>query len=172
MIILAIDPGTATTGYGVIEHEGNRFKVKDYGVVSTDSKLAPELRLQEIYERLKNIIARHRPDCFVIEQLFFNSNTRTALAVGQARGVCLLVAADGGLPVAEYTPLQVKQAVVGYGRAEKAQVQQMVKAILNLREIPKPDDAADALALAICHAHSYRANDIARRSLDDSISER
>lgn len=171
MIILAIDPGTATTGYGVIEYEGNRFKIKDYGVVLTDSKLAMERRLQEIYDRLKNLIARHRPDCFVVEQLFFNSNVRTALTVGQARGVCLLVAADGDLPVAEYTPLQVKQAVVGYGRADKAQVQHMVKAILNLNEIPKPDDAADALALAICHAHSYRANDIARRVSDDSVSK-
>lgn len=171
MIILAIDPGTATTGYGVIEYNGNRFKIRDYGIVSTDAKLAMELRLQEIYDQLKNLIARYKPDCFVVEQLFFNSNVRTALTVGQARGVCLLVAADGGLTVSEYTPLQVKQAVVGYGRAEKAQVQQMVKVILNLSEIPKPDDAADALALAICHAHSYRANDITRRSLDDSISK-
>jgi crossover junction endodeoxyribonuclease RuvC len=170
MIILAIDPGTATTGYGVIEHIGNRFKVKDYGIVSTDAKTAAEVRLQQIYDGLKNLIARHRPDCFVVEQLFFNVNVRTALAVGQARGVCLLVAADGGLPVAEYTPLQVKQAVVGYGRAEKSQVQHMVKAILNLTEIPKPDDAADALALAICHAHSHKTNDIARRVLDDSVS--
>ncbi|HZD59862.1 MAG TPA: crossover junction endodeoxyribonuclease RuvC [Anaerolineae bacterium] len=172
MIILAVDPGTATTGYGVIEYEGDRFKVRDYGIISTDAKLATELRLQKIYDRLKNLIARFRPDCFVVEQLFFNSNVRTALAVGQAHGVCLLVAADGGLPVAEYTPLQVKQAVVGYGRADKAQVQQMVKAILNLHKIPKPDDAADALALAICHAHSYKANDIARGVLDDSVSER
>ncbi|MHB8841440.1 MAG: crossover junction endodeoxyribonuclease RuvC [Candidatus Aquicultor sp.] len=172
MIILAIDPGTATTGYGVVEYEGNRFKVKDYGIISTEAKVATELRLQSIYDQIKNLIARHRPDCFVVEQLFFNQNVRTALAVGQARGVCLLVAADGGLPVAEYTPLQVKQAVVGYGRAEKAQVQQMVKAILNLTEIPKPDDAADALALGICHAHSYRSNTITRRALDDSVLER
>ncbi|MBE0448155.1 MAG: crossover junction endodeoxyribonuclease RuvC [Actinobacteria bacterium] len=172
MIILAVDPGTATTGYGVIEYEGNCFKVKNYGIVSTDAKLATELRLQEIYYQLKNLVARYRPDSFVIEQLFFNSNVRTALAVGQARGVCLLVAADDGLPVAEYTPLQVKQAVVGYGRADKVQVQQMVKAILNLREIPKPDDAADALALAICHAHSYKASKMVRRLLDDSVSER
>ncbi|HEY3373763.1 MAG TPA: crossover junction endodeoxyribonuclease RuvC [Candidatus Aquicultor sp.] len=158
MIILAIDPGTATTGFGVLEYEGNRFKVKDYGIISTEAKVATELRLQQIYDSIKNLIARHRPNHFVVEELFFNTNVRTAIAVGQARGVCLLVAADGGIPVAEYTPLQVKQSVVGYGRAEKAQVQQMVKAILNLHEIPKPDDAADALALAICHAHSYHAN--------------
>lgn len=164
MIILAVDPGTATTGYGVISYEGNRFKVKEYGIVSTDSKTPTELRLQQIYEGLKNLIARHRPDYFVVEELFFNTNARTAIAVGQARGVCLLVAADGEIPLAEYTPLQVKQSVVGYGRADKSQVQQMVKAILNLEKIPKPDDAADALALAICHAHSYRANDLLEKS--------
>lgn len=170
MIILAVDPGTATTGYGVVEYDGNRFKVGDYGIITTKANLAVEIRLQEIYDQLKNLIARYRPDCFVVEQLFFNSNVRTALAVGQARGVCLLAAADGALSVAEYTPLQVKQSVVGYGRADKMQVQHMVKAILNLSEIPKPDDAADALALAICHAHSYRANDITRRTSNDSIS--
>lgn len=164
MIILAVDPGTATTGYGVVEYSGNRFKLKDYGVVSTEAKLATEIRLQKIYGRLRNLILKHRPDCFAVEQLFFNSNVRTAIAVGQGRGVCLLVAADGKLPVFEYTPLQVKQAVVGYGRANKSQVQQMVKAILNLNEIPKPDDAADALALAICHAHSYKLNDMAGRT--------
>lgn len=163
MIILAIDPGTATTGFGVVEYKGNRFKIKDYGVVLTEAKLATESRLQRIYEQLNYLITIHRPDHFVVEQLFFNSNVRTAIAVGQARGVCLLVAANGGVPVAEYTPLQVKQAVVGYGRADKAQVQQMVKAILNLEKIPKPDDAADALALAICHAHSYRANEMIRQ---------
>lgn len=163
MIIFAVDPGTATTGYGVVEYKGNRFKLKDYGIISTEAKLASELRLQEIYGRLRNLIVRHKPDCFAVEQLFFNSNARTAIAVGQARGVCLLVAADGELPVFEYTPLQVKQAVVGYGRANKTQVQQMVKAVLNLNEAPKPDDAADALALAICHAHSYRLNGMAGR---------
>lgn len=163
MIILAVDPGTATTGYGVVEYKGNHFKLKDYGVISTEAKLATELRLQGIYGRLRNLIVRHKPDCFAVEQLFFNSNVRTAIAVGQARGVCLLVAADGKLPVFEYTPLQIKQAVVGYGRANKSQIQQMVKAILNLSEIPKPDDAADALALAICHAHSYKLNDMAGR---------
>ncbi len=163
MIILAVDPGTATTGYGVIEYKGNHFKLKDYGIISTEAKLATELRLQGIYGHLRNLIVRHKPDCFAVEQLFFNSNVRTAIAVGQARGVCLLVAADGKLPVVEYTPLQIKQAVVGYGRANKSQIQQMVKAILNLSEIPKPDDAADALALAICHAHSYKLNDMAGR---------
>jgi crossover junction endodeoxyribonuclease RuvC len=170
MIIMAVDPGTATTGYSVINYEGNRFKVRDYGIIKTSAKTASELRLQQIYDQLKLIIARFKPDFFVIEELFFNVNVRTALAVGQARGVCMLVAADAGLAVDEYTPLQVKQSVVGYGRADKAQVQQMVKAILNLKDIPKPDDAADALALAICHAHSHRANDTSRRALDDSVS--
>lgn len=169
MVILSVDPGTATTGYGVVEYLGNRFKLKDFGVITTESKIATEFRLQHIYERLRNLMIRYRPDCFAVEQLFFNSNTRTAIAVGQARGVCLLAAADGKLPVYEYTPLQVKQSVVGYGRASKSQVQQMVKAILNLDEIPKPDDAADALAIAICHAHSYRVNDVTRRMLNDSI---
>ncbi|MCL6472630.1 MAG: crossover junction endodeoxyribonuclease RuvC [Firmicutes bacterium] len=169
MVILSVDPGTATTGYGVVEYLGNRFKLKDFGVITTESKIATEFRLQQIYEHLRNLMVRHRPDCFAVEQLFFNSNTRTAIAVGQARGVCLLAAADGKLPVYEYTPLQVKQSVVGYGRASKSQVQQMVKAILNLDEIPKPDDAADALAIAICHAHSYRVNDVTRRMLNDSI---
>jgi crossover junction endodeoxyribonuclease RuvC len=167
MIIVAIDPGTATTGYGVIGYEGNRFKVIDYGIISTSSKIDSELRLQQIYSQLKILIDRFKPDYFVVEELFFNVNVRTALAVGQARGVCLLAAADAGLAVDEYTPLQVKQSVVGYGRADKAQVQQMVKAILNLKEIPKPDDAADALALAICHAHSHKTNSISRRALDD-----
>jgi crossover junction endodeoxyribonuclease RuvC len=160
MIILAIDPGTATTGFGVISYEGNRFKIKDYGVISTESKTPSELRLQQIYDGIKRLITHYKPDHFAVEQLFFNTNVRTALAVGQARGVCMLAAANEGLAVYEYTPLQVKQSVVGYGRADKAQVQQMVKAILNLSEIPKPDDAADALALAICHAHSYRVNNL------------
>jgi crossover junction endodeoxyribonuclease RuvC len=167
MIIVAIDPGTATTGYGVINYEGNRFKVIDYGIISTSSKIASELRLQQIYSQLKILIERFKPDYFVIEELFFNVNVRTALAVGQARGVCMLAAVDAGLAVDEYTPLQVKQSVVGYGRADKAQVQQMVKAILNLKEIPKPDDAADALALAICHAHSHKTNSINRGALGD-----
>jgi len=163
MLILAIDPGTATTGYGIVDYQGNRFKVKDYGVILTEAKLPVELRLQKIYDQLKDLINRYGPDSLVVEQLFFNTNTRTALAVGQARGVCLLVGAHSGLEIAEYTPLQVKQAVVGYGRASKIQVQQMVKTILNLEEIPRPDDAADALALAICHAHSYGANNLVGR---------
>lgn len=157
MIIMGVDPGTAITGYGVIEQMGNRFRLLEYGAVrSTTNSAVPE-RLQSIFDGINQIIERHKPDQLAIEELFFNKNTKTALAVGQARGVIILAACLKKLPVFEYTPLQVKQAVVGYGRAEKQQVQFMVKAILNLTEIPKPDDAADALAIAICHGHSYHS---------------
>lgn len=154
MIILAVDPGTATTGYAVVRYERSSFEVRDFGVVTTPPGHPPHMRLKEIYESISMLIDLHIPDCFVIEELFFNSNTTTAISVGQARGVCLLAAAKAGLPAAEYTPLQVKSAVTGYGRADKKQVQGMVKLLLKLDEVPKPDDAADALALAICHAHS------------------
>lgn len=154
MVILAIDPGTATTGYAVLGYERGEFDVVDYGTIETKAGVPAHLRLKEIYGSVRNLIKLHGPDCLVAEELFFNSNARTAISVGQARGVCLLAAADCGIPVAEYTPLQVKQAVVGYGRAEKGQVQSMIKLLLKLEEVPKPDDAADALALAVCHAHS------------------
>lgn len=157
MIIMGVDPGTAITGYGVIEQLGNRFRLLEYGAVrSTTNSAVPE-RLQSIFDGINQIIDMHKPDHLAIEELFFNKNTKTALAVGQARGVIILAACLKKLPVFEYTPLQVKQAVVGYGRAEKQQVQFMVKAILNLTEIPKPDDAADALAIGICHGHSYHS---------------
>ncbi|WP_366922602.1 crossover junction endodeoxyribonuclease RuvC [Metallumcola ferriviriculae] len=156
MIIMGIDPGTAITGYGIITYSGNKFKVIDYGCIRTSSKLFLDKRLCQIYNDIKGILDQYPPDAYAVEQLFFNKNTRTALAVGQARGVLVLAAADRGIPVFEYTPLQVKQSVAGYGRAEKSQIQQMVKTFLNLRTIPKPDDVADALAIAICHAHSYR----------------
>ncbi len=164
MIILAIDPGTATTGFGVVSFENGAFKTLDYGSINTKPGIPPELRLQKIYRAIGRLVADHCPDCLVVEQLFFNTNVQTAMAVGQARGMSLLVAADNSLPVVEYTPLQVKQAVVGYGRAEKAQVQEMVRMVLGLTERPKPDDAADALALAICHAHMYRAAEIIEQS--------
>lgn len=156
MIILGVDPGTAITGYGVIEHSGNRFSLLEYGIVSSSKDMAVAERLQVIFDGINRIIEKYKPEHFVIEELFFNKNTKTALAVGQARGVIILAACLNGLPIFEYTPLQVKQAVVGYGRAEKQQVQFMVKAIMNLSEIPKPDDAADALAIGICHANSFR----------------
>ncbi|MCL5290743.1 MAG: crossover junction endodeoxyribonuclease RuvC [Bacillota bacterium] len=153
MIILGIDPGTAITGFGLVEYLGNRYKPIAYSCLRTGSGLPLDLRLQRIYRGLQEIIARYRPDSMAVEELFFNNNARTALAVGHARGIAMLAGANAGIPVAEYTPLQVKQAVAGYGKADKQQVQFMVKTLLCLQEIPKPDDVADALAIAICHAH-------------------
>lgn len=162
MIILGIDPGTAITGYGIIKVEGNKFSPLDYGCIYTESNWSMEKRLQKIHGIVWSLLEKYQPDQMAVEELFFNKNVRTALSVGQARGVILLTGALKGLKVNEYTPLQVKQAVVGYGRAHKQQVQHMVKTFLNLTEIPKPDDAADALAVAICHAHfkqtSIRSN--------------
>ena len=154
MIILGVDPGIATVGYGVISAENGVLRAIEYGAVTTKAKTILERRLGVIFDGLTEIIIRHRPDVMAVEELFFNTNAKTAILVGQARGVLVLAAANAGLPVYEYTPLQVKQAVVGYGRADKNQVQQMVKAILALDTVPKPDDTADALAAAICHAHS------------------
>lgn len=151
MIILGIDPGIAIVGYGIIEVRGNNYKAIDYGCITTDSKLLFPDRLKIVYDELINIINKYKPDDYAVEELFFNKNVKTAIKVGQARGVEILAAVNLGLPVFEYTPLQIKQAVVGYGRAEKHQVQEMVKLLLNLQEIPKPDDAADALAIALCH---------------------
>lgn len=153
MIILGVDPGTAITGYGIIEVNGNRFSPLEYGCIYTQAESRSENRLRKIYEALFRLLEQYQPDEMAVEELFFNKNIKTALSVGQARGVILLAGALKGIEVCEYTPLQVKQSVVGYGRAQKQQVQQMVKVFLNLEEIPKPDDAADALAVAICHAH-------------------
>ncbi|NLW02781.1 MAG: crossover junction endodeoxyribonuclease RuvC [Clostridiaceae bacterium] len=156
MIIFGVDPGFAITGYGVIEYKGNRFRTIDYGIITTDAKTELSRRLLILSDRLQALLEQHKPDVMSVEELFFNTNLKTAIAVGHGRGVVLLTAARAGIPVFEYTPLQVKQAVVGYGRAKKEQVQYMVKVLLSLDSIPKPDDAADALAAAICHAHSYR----------------
>ena len=158
MIILGLDPGTATTGYGLIRVLGNRFQMLEYGVITTPAGLEMEKRLAIIYDSLKILIDKWKPQQVAIEELFFNQNITTAITVGQARGVLLLCCAKHNLPVAEYTPLEVKQALVGYGRADKKQIQQMLKMFLNLPEIPKPDDAADGLAIAICHAHYYQTN--------------
>lgn len=157
MRILGVDPGTAVTGYGVID-EGPRGGVVAvaYGVIQTAAGESVASRLADIYRRMAGLIAEYQPDWLAIEELFFNKNVRTALSVGQARGVTLLAAAQAGLPVAEYTPLQVKQAISNYGRASKQQMQRMVQIILGLAEIPQPDDAADALAVALCHAQVYR----------------
>ena len=158
MKILGIDPGFAIVGCGIVDYTGNKFTVIDHMAVTTQAGLPLAQRLKTIYEDMSSIIDRYKPDAVAVEELFFNTNITTAIAVGQARGVILLAAVNCGVEIFEYTPLQVKQAVVGYGRAEKGQVQQMVKMILNLKEIPKPDDVADGLALAICHAHSCRMN--------------
>ena len=156
MIILGIDPGFAITGYGVINFEGNKFKVIDYGAVTTESSMVLPNRLNSIFNELSLVIEKNKPDVCAIEELFFNKNVKTALTVGHGRGVAVLCAAKSNIDIYEYTPLQVKQALVGYGRADKNQVQQMIKIILNLSEIPKPDDVSDALAVAVCHAHSYK----------------
>jgi len=155
MIILGIDPGYAIVGVGVIEYNGNKFRTIDYFAITTEAHTPFEQRLKIIYDDIDAVIKKYKPDFMSIEELFFNDNAKTAIAVGQARGVIVLSAVNNGIEVFEYTPLQVKQAVVGYGRAEKQQVQQMVKALLGLNSVPKPDDVADALAIAVCHAHSY-----------------
>jgi len=157
MIALGIDPGTAITGYGIVKDAPDgRLSEICYGVIRTDSKTPHSLRLKQIHDGITLLIEQYKPQVAAIEQLFFSRNAATALAVGQARGVVILTGVLAGLELFEYTPIQVKEAVTGYGRAEKMQIQQMVKVLLGLAEIPKPDDAADALALAICHLHSYR----------------
>lgn len=154
MIILGIDPGLATTGFGVIKKQGNCLTMVDYGVITTKARRPFVERLEEIYRELNKIIAHYKPDLIGVEELFFCKNVKTALLVGQARGVVLLTAIQNKLSLREFTPLEVKQAVTGYGRADKKQIQQMVKIILNLKKIPQPDDAADALAIAITAANT------------------
>lgn len=155
MRIIGIDPGYAIVGYGVIDYIGNKFNDSRYGAITTESNQNMNERFKSIHDDLNTIIERTKPEFLAIEELFFNSNQKTAINVAQARGVLLLSALNHGISVHEYTPLQVKQAVVGYGRAEKKQVQLLVKSILGLEKVPKPDDTADALAIAVCHAHSY-----------------
>ncbi len=157
---MGIDPGTAICGWGVIDSDGENVQLVDYGVVTTESGLPLHQRLQLIYWGLDELMHKHRPDAVAVEQLFFSKNVTTALAVGHARGVVLLAAANAGLPIVEYKPMEVKQAIVGYGKASKDQMQQMVRMLLNLEDIPRPDDAADALAVALCHAQSARYRDL------------
>ncbi len=154
MIILGIDPGYAIVGWGVVEYSGSKFKTLGYGSIQTPAKMAVEDRLELIYRGMNDIIDKYHPDCMSVEELFFNTNTTTAIIVAEARGIIILSARLKGVKVFEYTPLQVKQAVVGYGRAEKKQVITMVTTLLSLPAPPKPDDTADALAIAVCHAHS------------------
>lgn len=155
MLTLGIDPGTATTGYGLVEGRGDRLTLVECGILTTSAGEPLPRRLQQIYTGLTRLVQEKHPDNAAVEELFFSQNARTALAVGHGRGVALLAMAMTGLSVYEYTPLQVKQAVTGYGRAGKAQVQSMVRVLLNLDAIPQPDDAADAVAVAICHLQSF-----------------
>jgi crossover junction endodeoxyribonuclease RuvC len=155
MIILGIDPGTATTGFGIIK-KNKELKLIRYGCIRTAKNLTSAERLKELHNQLSDLIKKHKPSMAAVEDIFFFKNLKTAVKVSQARGVILLTAAKLKIPVFEYTPLQIKQAITSYGRAEKIQVQKMVKVLLNLKEIPKPDDAADALAAAICCAHSTK----------------
>jgi len=154
VIVLGIDPGTARLGYGLVDRQGSTLTMLDYGCLETINDRPPEQRLLLIHEGLTDLIETHRPEAAGVERLFFNKNTRTAMAVGQARGVVLLTAAEHGLPVFEYGPHEVKLAVTGYGRAPKDQVQRMVQLVLSMSELPRPDDAADALAVAVCTAHA------------------
>lgn len=155
MLALGIDPGTETTGFALVEEsEQGAIKAIEFGVIKTSRQLPDEKRLQVIYYELSRIISLHRPVTGAVEKLFFQKNVTNAITVGQARGVVLLAMANAGLEIGEYSPQQVKQAVTGYGAADKRQVQLMVQTMLSLPEIPKPDDAADALAVAICHLHS------------------
>ncbi|MGB3634961.1 MAG: crossover junction endodeoxyribonuclease RuvC [Rubrobacteraceae bacterium] len=154
--ILGIDPGTATMGWGVIRQEGNRLRYVQHGAITTPSNWEMPRRLGRLFDGVSELVRGYRPETVAIEELFFNTNVTTGITVGQARGVAILAAYKAGIEVTEYTPLQVKQAVTSYGRADKRQVQEMVRALLNLREIPKPDDAADGLAIAICHAFTSR----------------
>jgi len=164
MLVIGIDPGTAITGYGLVKDTPDgSLVVVDYGTVQTLADEEMPRRLMELHQKLKEIVLLHRPESGAVEKLFFQRNVRTALSVGQARGVILLTLAETGLSFAEYTPLEVKQAVVGYGNADKNQVQQMVRALLGLQDVPQPDDAADALAVAICHLHTARYNELLQK---------
>lgn len=160
MIIIGIDPGYAIVGIGVVEYVGNKFRMLEYNAITTPAGMPTVERLKKIYTEMTMYIDKYKPNAVAIEELFFNSNQKTAINVAQARGVLLVAVANKNVPISEYTPLQVKQSVTGYGRADKKQIQSMVKMILGLNVIPKPDDAADALALAICHAHSNKMNNM------------
>ena len=157
MLVIGIDPGTALTGYGLVrEDEAGQLVAVAYGVVETSARTPMPQRLSQLFHGLTRILAQHNPDQAAVEKLFFSKNVRTAISVGQARGVALLALAEAGAAIAEYSPNEIKQAITGYGGADKRQMQQMVRALLHLEEVPKPDDAADALAVAICHHHSAR----------------
>jgi crossover junction endodeoxyribonuclease RuvC len=161
--VLGIDPGYAIVGWGVLDYDGYRFSPVEHGAVLTDAGLAFERRLEVIWDELSAVVERLRPSAMAVERLYFTTNQKTAIAVAEARGVILLCGVKHDISVFEYTPLQVKQSVVGYGKAEKNQVMQMVKTLLKLDKVPKPDDTADALAIAICHAHTHSSWKIENR---------
>jgi len=157
MIVIGIDPGTALTGYGIVEEtQAGQLRAIEYGIIETSSAQSLEKRLEKLNQSLSQLLILHSPESGAVEKLFFNRNVRTAMSVGQARGVILLALAEAGIEVEEYTPSEIKQAVTGYGGADKNQVQQMVRTLLSLDTIPQPDDVADALAVAICHINSNR----------------
>jgi len=168
MIILGIDPGIATVGWGVVASERGNFRYIDCGIISTPAGMRVEKRLWLIHRALDDIITRYTPNEISIEELFYHNNQKTVINVAQARGVILLTAEEHKIPISEYTPLQVKQAIVGYGRAEKKQVMEMTRIFLHLDRVAKPDDAADALALAICHGHSSASKLYGTRTIKDS----
>jgi len=160
MLVLGIDPGIAITGYGLIQTGArDAYQCIDFGVVTTPPNLADYERLKILFDELTALISQHNPDSSAVEKLFFQKNIRTAVSVGQARGVAMLILAQAKLPVKEYTPNEIKQTVCGYGNAGKRQVQRMIQTLLNLDSLPKPDDAADALAVAICHIHNQSFTD-------------
>jgi crossover junction endodeoxyribonuclease RuvC len=162
MAVIGIDPGTAITGFAiVVQSSDGGLTTPAYGVIRTEKILRPEERLAELYARLCEILTEYRPEHGAVERLFFQQNVRTAFAVGEARGVILLALAQADIPAFEYNPMEVKQAVAGYGHADKRQVQEMTRALLRLEHVPSPDDAADALAVAICHIHSHRIRGLA-----------
>ncbi len=159
--VLGVDPGTAILGYGMVYYDGRDYTGVEYGAVRTPSGLPLPDRLLIIHRELTQVIEQYRPDHVAVEELFFARNARTAIAVGHARGVVLLTVAEHGIPIYEYTPMQVKQALVGYGSADKLQIQTFLKMLFGFEEVPKPDDAADAIAVAVCHCNSYRLNQLA-----------
>ena len=168
MVVMGVDPGYAIVGWGAVAYKSNTYKPLGFGAITTDADTDFNKRLQIIYDEIYNLLDRCRPDAMAIERLYFTTNQKTAIDVAQARGVILLAARQHGVPIFEYTPLQVKQSVVGYGRAEKHQVMEMTKSLLGLKAVPKPDDTADALAIAICHAN-YSASSFGKIFLEGKI---
>jgi crossover junction endodeoxyribonuclease RuvC len=156
MRVMGLDPGLGTTGYGLVDSDGQDLQAVAFGVITTKPEYILATRLFQLHQQLHELLVRFSPDVVVIEQLFFGNNSRTAIVVGQARGVLLLATAENNLPTAEYTPMQVKQAITGFGQADKRQMQKMVALLLRLNEIPQPDDAADALAIAVCYINTTR----------------